>query len=992
MISKTVRTDTRKLARQAWGNDESCRFWCGSELDERIKRHPEVLAEFFDLGSQGKALPDPEIEAYRAWASQRYRGLHLIGLGGGDVKVRVDEVYVPLRISHRPELDFDLRTGKRRGDLARSAGSGDIELEKIFDPELNDGHALIFGDPGAGKTTALLKLLNQACTEGPESLRLAEDAVALFLPLRRLANADLDAPLDVHLRQQLPERFGALVTRLWQRGRLVLLLDGLDEIGDDQRRQEVCAYLDFQLAGDERRGIRAVISCRYAGYGGSVKLAGRFLHLDVQPLDAQQVRELVQLWFRKVQPLIADYREGDARRPAEALIAALEGVGYSSQQLKVLVSSPLLLTLLCVVVLRGGEMPRHRVTFYDQCLRVLLSKWSQATKGIEPLLDVETALAVLRPLAWRLHIEGRRDDVSKAYLLTHLRQRLRHLAPQTSPFRVLEWLHRATGVIDEYAPLRYGFMHLGLQEYLAAAHVASRGEGLLDQLVERFGERWWREVILLLLGLPGQAIFTPFLQRLLASDAPLAHPELLRAGLSEAPEVVLGPFLEALDQTSDPARQAAILRMLRGRCDDPLIARAREWVDSDHPDLKALARQAVAECSGAASRGDRTSHDLAMLYLPGDAAAAAELTARLERQGLRLLSTSGWEADLETIIESVQRVAVLVGAGELPWEHRARRECLEYLAGDGLQLIPVGLPGGELPTLPSTVAWAPWVDASAGLETEAVATLGRWALEPSSGAAALTGQADTAAEHRKLLVEPRTGMRFVWVPGGRFRMGGTRHDDEKPQHWIRISPFWLGETPVTNAEYAAFLEQTRHPEPAQWRNRDFAHPEQPVVGASWHDAKAFCAWLSESMQETARLPSEAQWEFAARGVDDREYPWGNEPPDESRACFGLDWESDHTARVRMRPAGAGPFGTLDQAGNVWEWCQDVWDEAAYRKRAGREPLDPLVTEGEAGFRVLRGGGWDGSAGILRAACRLRSLAADRGRYIGFRVLAAPSSP
>ncbi len=1037
VVTKAISAATRKSAREAWGDEETCRFWSGHELDERVKRHPEILDEFFDLGSSSNREPgerpkieDPEIAAYRAWALESHQGLHLIGVSGGEVKVRLDEVYVPLRISHRGEIDFDQRDGKRRGELARGQATGDVELEEIFSAELvapeargrnvaleargrnvppearTARHAVIFGEPGAGKTTALRKMLHHCLTRGPESLGLAPGTEPFFLPLRRLASADLSEALPVFLERELPGELrsdgaNALAARLWRRGRLLLLLDGLDEIGDEQRRQEVCSYLEWQLSDAERRQVRAVVSCRYSGYGSRVKLGGHFAHLDVRPLDGAQVRDLVRLWFRQVQPRIPDYTAEEARRAADDLISALESEGYSSQQLKVLVSSPLLLTLLCVVVLRGGEMPRHRVAFYDQCLRVLLGRWGKTSKGREPLLEVETALGVLRPLAWELHAARRRDDLSKAELVNHLRERLRRLDNRASGFRVLDWLHRETGVIEEYAPLRYGFMHLGLQEYLAAAHAASRGEELLDRLSSNFGDRWWREVILLLAGLPGHRVLRPFIERVLCSDALVEHADLLRECLAEAQEVDLEPFLEVLDSADDPGRQAAVLRLLRGHFthghyDARLIARAERLTGSSHTDLAALARQAVDDYARAAPGARRKGHELVLCHLPADLEAAKALATDLKKRGVRLFETANLESDLEAIVDGVRGVAVLVGeAGEPVWEHACQRACLELFAGERLPLIPVLLAGArEKPELPRSMSWAPWVDISGGLDAASCEALEGSAFEPRARPIRVSKDVAEEPAHGQPLRDPLTGIELVWVPGGRFQMGGTRYDDEQPVHWVRMSPFWLGKTPVTNRQYGVFLDQTKHEEPEEpkyWRDRRFSDPDQPVVGLSWHEAQAFCEWLCESLGAEARLPSEAQWEYAARGTDGREYPWGNEPPDPSRACFGLDYTEGQPARVGTHPAGRGAFGTLDQAGNVWEWCQDVWREDAYEKRSGNEVVDPLVTAGEESVRVLRGGSWGSPAGSLRAASRDWRQASSRDVGIGFRVLAAPAS-
>lgn len=190
-----------------------------------------------------------------------------------------------------------------------------------------------------------------------------------------------------------------------------------------------------------------------------------------------------------------------------------------------------------------------------------------------------------------------------------------------------------------------------------------------------------------------------------------------------------------------------------------------------------------------------------------------------------------------------------------------------------------------------------------------------------------------------------------------------------------------------------FLEKAGAREPQYWRDRRFSSPDQPVVGVSWEEAQAFCRWLGEVWQRPVMLPTEAQWEFAARGPKSRKYPWGDEPPAATRACFDLDWEKGQPAPVGSYPAGRGPFGTLDQAGNVWDWCRDAWDQKAYAKRAANadEPVDPFVEGDKVSDRVLRGGGWIDPAEGLRAAIRHGSPAWGRRVGIGFRVAAAPAS-
>ncbi len=220
------------------------------------------------------------------------------------------------------------------------------------------------------------------------------------------------------------------------------------------------------------------------------------------------------------------------------------------------------------------------------------------------------------------------------------------------------------------------------------------------------------------------------------------------------------------------------------------------------------------------------------------------------------------------------------------------------------------------------------------------------------------------------------GSILVYVPAGTYTMGSDDNRDlGKPIHQIQLSAYRIGKYPVTNAQYGRFLAANPgQQKPEYWNHADFNQAEQPVVGVSWEEANAYCRWAGLA------LPSEAQWEAAARGTDQRRYPWGNGEPSSRHANFG-------PARQRTTPVGAysegrGPFDTLDQVGNVWEWCADVWDPKAYTGRHGQ--IDPVSRRGNASWRILRGGSWAVEPGVLGAAYRFRGWVTFRYRYIGFR--------
>ncbi|MBF0108313.1 MAG: SUMF1/EgtB/PvdO family nonheme iron enzyme [Magnetococcales bacterium] len=245
---------------------------------------------------------------------------------------------------------------------------------------------------------------------------------------------------------------------------------------------------------------------------------------------------------------------------------------------------------------------------------------------------------------------------------------------------------------------------------------------------------------------------------------------------------------------------------------------------------------------------------------------------------------------------------------------------------------------------------------------------------------------------KQKILEPLPGLRLLPVPGGIFTMGDNQgRDFEKPEHRVELSPFGLAETPVTNQHYGIFILETKYREPFYWRDQKYSDPQQPVVGVAWQDAVAFCEWLSKKSGKEFFLPSEAQWEYAARGPEGCRHPWGDDDPTKELACFGLDYGNGKPALVGRYPAGAGPFGHLDLAGNVWEWCRDVWDNQVYKKRAdGTMVKDPVVKRGNADVRSIRGGSWFRPASYLRVGFRGDAPAGGCGVSLGFR-LAAPAS-
>ena len=218
---------------------------------------------------------------------------------------------------------------------------------------------------------------------------------------------------------------------------------------------------------------------------------------------------------------------------------------------------------------------------------------------------------------------------------------------------------------------------------------------------------------------------------------------------------------------------------------------------------------------------------------------------------------------------------------------------------------------------------------------------------------------------------PSSKPNTVYIPGGAFTMGSdSGKEDETPEQEVTVSSYNIDLYPVTNAEYQEFVAATGHRLPRNWKDGTFPEGkgDHPVVWVSWHDAQAYAAWVGK------RLPTEAEWEMAARGTDGRTYPWGN--AFDSTKCNSSESGVRDTVPVGSYPDNASPFGVLDMAGNVWEWTADWYD-------AYRGSLYEFSRFGEE-FRVLRGGSWYDGADLVRASSRNSAEPDFRFSTIGFR--------
>ncbi|MFN8463898.1 MAG: SUMF1/EgtB/PvdO family nonheme iron enzyme [Caldilineaceae bacterium] len=336
--------------------------------------------------------------------------------------------------------------------------------------------------------------------------------------------------------------------------------------------------------------------------------------------------------------------------------------------------------------------------------------------------------------------------------------------------------------------------------------------------------------------------------------------------------------------------------------------------------------------------------------------------------------TPSWRSAIEEAIRQSKAMVALLSpnANVSVWVDNE----VAYAQALGKRVFPILVGGDEGSAVPINLIRVQWLDGRKDLQRVIEQELQPHLLRQIGVAVAPAN--------------PILGLQWIMIPAGEFIMGSDgRTDaratsDEMPRHRLVLPSFYISRYPVTNAQYGRFVAATGYACPSHWAGGHVpsGREDHPVVNVGWYDAQAFCDWSG------VLLPSEAQWEKAARGRDGRLYPWGSEEPQASRC--NCDRRLEDTAPVGTCADGDSPYGAADMAGNVLEWTRSLWGtqvatpEYTYPYAAGDGREDPNADRKM--LRVLRGGAFNLGARCVRCAFRTNG-APSRGRpNIGFRVV------
>ena len=861
--------------------------------------------------------------------------------------LRLTDVYTDLDVISAPNdgMEDHRQFGRR---LALGQGEGRTPLMEVVCKTKNKYLALL-GDAGSGKTSFVNYLtyrLAQAILTG-ETEKLPK-AIRGYLPLRIvLRKAARHIPLKakcgtsgmlwetvqahmVDLLGQEAAKWALIGLRARvDKGLVLLLLDGLDEVPEAGQRRSCLLQAIQSFLGEIPKSSRAILTARPYAYADPRWQLPRFDILALAPFSKEQVEGFVRQWYKAARTVFQwDEIETEAR--ANGLLAVM----WQRRYLADLASRPLLLTLIAGLNASQKRLPEDRADLYEQSVQLLLTQWQRQsiTEGPDgqPLVDygISRVLGMderdlrsaMARLAYEVHEkqglldeDSRGEDAPADIPLGTILEILGKATPVDLKTDVLvEYLDRRSGLLIAREKGIYSFPHRSFQEYLAGCHLTNQADfharicALAGNSLE-----WWREVILLAIG------------------------KVRQGGEGQA--------LSAL--------QALV----------PGMPEELEPVQDSHWRRAALAATALLE--------------------------------------LRLQERAAGDEQTGVMVKRLRRWLLrLVEEGRLPARERAE-------AGDTLGRL--GDPRFDAKLLGLPVLFRGKPEKCLGFVHIPAGPFHMGSQKGEEGA--FDAEYGNPAS---LDISYDYWIARYPVTSGQYAHFVQEQGYEDPQWWSPTGWDWRTGKYDSRIEDKILKDWMARRKPEQrgeplWWQYQIITPNRPVIGVSWFEAMAYAKWVNSKLLAVShklsaqadnaaarqmwqdfvnqkivvRLPTEAEWEKAARGEDGRRYPWGMEAWDEERANIS-DSDINHSTPVGMYPQGARNGQIFDQSGNVWEWTLSDYKPYPYVPQALREVV------AESAVRMLRGGSWFDLA--RSAHCAFRDWYGP-GRFsslIGFRLILA----
>ena len=911
----------------------------------------------------GTPSPDatPRREAYLRHCADRCGRLPLRGVDvqagdptAGAERPRLAHVYIHLDTT-APAVKEE-RKGRQRLPLEVLTERDGLPSEgrrlSALEAVIGNRRLVLLGAPGSGKSTFVGHLtwclaMAQLEPEGDWLDRLPgwpadeADALPVVVTLRDFARWATAKKLEQGTAQALADFIAARLQEhdladfvpplreALHRGEAIVLLDGLDEVPTREQRGLVRDAVEgFARTYDQSR---LLVTCRTLSYQDPAwQLDGeRFSACELAPFDEEKINRFIGAWYRELADLGA-VRPEDVEPLAEKLRGAVR-----RPDLWRLAPNPLLLTVMALVHAHKGRLPEARALLYEECTDLLLWRWEQVkvqaereqVPGLRQLL-IQAGLqdVDLKQTLWALAFEahqatGGDDEEATADIAeTRLLQTLRELHPDRSwdwAAEVVQRVRERAGLLVERDVGIYAFPHRTFQEYLAGCHLSVQA-GFAEQAAILLVEAaFWRQAVLLAVG------------RQVHVSGEMARPLALVAELCPAGDPRDERGWRNVWLAGEVLLEAGVERASRSGLGQELLARVRER-------LTALLEGGHLAARERAEAGD-------VLGRLGDPRFAAEVHFLPIRY-------RGEPEPLQGFVE--------IPPG--PFVMGSRKE--DKGAGSDEFGNPEHL----------TIPYRYWM-------ARYPVTVAQYGCFVEAGG----------------YEEPRWWTETGWA----WRQGAW--DSQVEEKWLRD---WLSGRPAEQRD-----------RPVRW-SAQLSYPTRPVVRVCWFEAVAYCNWLTEKMQEArckrqdakgrgqeagsklqvwrhgeletlhlepgtfvVRLPTEAEWEKAARSGDGRRYPWGNEDWEPQRA--NVEGSIGDPSPVGMYPLGATPSGVHDMAGNVWEWTATLYRPYPYHPDDGRN--DPAAAEED---RVVRGGSWRDLLRDARCAFRDGGIPDYFGGDVGFRVV------